>query len=556
MSCGGNGKAVAPGAPWVLNDDNYKSPTYKQPKECDEGYLARAGNPEKNMSGGLEESNKIRNVSVPVGLDMSLNTAFELTSTSTITPDQIARWELSPLPPGAVFDKLAGKLSGTITVPGKYSITVSAIQSNGSTIDTKSYSLVAQKTTGDESIKFIHPLPGSVITSRCTASVDGTKVWSDPKRGRPHKGIDLAYPGGKLGNVCAAASGQVIRADGNDANGYGNLVIIGHTNSAGKKMCLSVYAHLSSIVVEVGQQVAAGDLIGVEGNTGGSHGAHLHFEIRGADFCSGAGSNQNSAVYDPSAYITGQVSFDDKSASSAVAAGKEPDPGVVVAKPDEIKKQDNGPAVGLTPNKVDNKCSGYVPEPGNPTPPVKNDYFKKTVPDEGMLTVDQLIGIAPSTKSKAGQFVPLINATFAEFGINTKARKKAFVAQVLHESGRLIYLKEIASGAKYEGRKDLGNTQPGDGIKYKGRGLIQITGRANYTKAASALGIDCVNNPSLLEQPENAVRVSGWFWKTNGCNEIADTGDFVKLTKRINGGTNGLSDRQSLLSSCNTVCPS
>jgi putative chitinase len=549
MSCSGLGKSLAPGTPWALNSDNYSSPTYKQPNECDEGYLARAGNPEKEMAGGVEEKNKIRNISVPVGTDLSVSTIFEMTATTD--PSLVTRWEYLPAIMGLRFSPATAKLDGTIKLVGKYSITVNAYSGSG-LIDSKSYTLIAEKSTDGASITFVHPMPGSIITSRCTASVDGTKLWTDPKRGRPHKGIDLAFAGGKTGNVRASASGQVIRADGNDSNGYGNLVIIGHTNSAGKKMCLTVYAHLASIGVSVGQQLSAGDVVGVEGNTGGSHGAHLHFEIRGADFCSGKGSNQASAVYDPAEYITGVIKFDDVTAKAAVSVGNEPDPGSTVVTP---TTQDNGNKVALTPKKVDNKCSGYTPEPGNPGPGSKETFFKEVVPSDGMLTKDQLIGIAPQTKKKADLFVPIINAAFAEFGITSIKQKKAFVAQVLHESGRLVYLKELASGSAYEGRKDLGNTQPGDGVKFKGRGVIQVTGRSNYTQAAAALGLDCVNNPALLEEPNNAVRVSAWWWKKNGCNAIAESGNFVALTKKINGGTNGLADRQALLASCNVVCP-
>jgi len=84
----------------------------------------------------------------------------------------------------------------------------------------------------------------------------------------------------------------------------------------------------------------------------------------------------------------------------------------------------------------------------------------------------------------------------------------------------LNYNKEIASGAAYEYRKDLGNIYPGDGVKFKGRGLIQITGRSNYTAAAKALGIDCINHPELLEQPEWAVKSACWWWENKGLNEI------------------------------------
>ena len=360
MSCGGKGKAIAPGDPWVVNEDNYNSPTYKQPGECDEGYLARAGNAEQELAGGPPEKGKIQNVSLPVGTDLSVNVQMTMTEGSPT----VDHWSNGTSIPGLTFNTATGKFSGTISLEGKYSTTITAFAADGSTIDSKGFQLIASKTARDDVIKFIHPMPGSVITSRCTASVDGTKVWDDPKRGRPHKGIDLAFAGGKTGNVRAAASGEVIRAvsDGS-AQGYGNVVYIGHKNASGKKICISVYGHLASVAVKVGQQVASGDLIGVEGNTGHSSGAHLHFEIRSPEFAS---SNQAAAVYDPAAYISGSVSFDDASPRTALDTGKDPDP----ANPDptKVKTQDNGPAVGITPAMADNKCSGYTPEAGNPGP--------------------------------------------------------------------------------------------------------------------------------------------------------------------------------------------
>lgn len=359
MSCGGNGKKIAPGDPWVLNEDNYSSPTYKQSTECDEGYLARAGNAEQELAGGPPEKGKIQNVSIPVGTDLSVNVQMTLTPGSPAATS----WESGTEIPGLTFDTATGKFSGKISFEGKYSTTITAKGADG-TIDSKGFQLIASKASDDEGIKFIHPMPGSVITCRCTASVDGTKIWDDPKRGRPHKGIDLAFAGGKTGNVRAAATGEVIRAvSDQSAKGYGNVVYIGHKNASGKKICITVYGHLASVAVKVGQQVSAGDFIGVEGNTGHSSGAHLHFEIRSPEFAS---SNQAAAVYDPAAYISGSVSFDDKSVRTALDSGKDPDP----SKPDPAAAQtvDNGKAVAITPAMVDNKCSGYVPEEGNPGP--------------------------------------------------------------------------------------------------------------------------------------------------------------------------------------------
>lgn len=136
-----------------------------------------------------------------------------------------------------------------------------------------------------------------------------------------------------------------------------------------------------------------------------------------------------------------------------------------------------------------------------------------------------------------------------EFGIVGPVRIAAFLAQVGHESGGFVYTRELwgptAAQARYEGRADLGNTQPGDGFRFRGRGLIQITGRDNYQRAAAGLGVDVVADPQLLEGRALAARSAAWWWKTHGCNQLADAGDFVALTKRINGGTNGLADRQA-----------
>lgn len=140
-----------------------------------------------------------------------------------------------------------------------------------------------------------------------------------------------------------------------------------------------------------------------------------------------------------------------------------------------------------------------------------------------------------------------LTAAMEEFFINTPARQAAFLAQIAHESGRFKWTREIwgptPAQLRYEGRHDLGNYHEGDGFRFRGRGLIQVTGRNNYMKAASALGIDCLNKPELLEEPVNAARSAGDFWKTRGLNELADLGLFEQITKRINGGLNGYSDR-------------
>lgn len=183
-----------------------------------------------------------------------------------------------------------------------------------------------------------------------------------------------------------------------------------------------------------------------------------------------------------------------------------------------------------------------------------------------MLTLGQLKEATCSKSTYASKFLPYVIDTCDKFSINTPSRMLNFLAQVGHESGGLFYTEELASGSAYEGRADLGNTQKGDGIKFKGRGLIQITGRANYKAVSAALRTDFILNPTFLGgknvtkcsdvQLKNAAASAGWFWNNRKLNALADqidiiksidTGNnlivFQKITKVINGGYNGLPDR-------------
>lgn len=143
-----------------------------------------------------------------------------------------------------------------------------------------------------------------------------------------------------------------------------------------------------------------------------------------------------------------------------------------------------------------------------------------------------------------------ITAAMAEYGVNTKFRRAAFLAQVAHESGGFKYVRELwgptTAQARYEGRTDLGNTQPGDGSRFRGRGLIQITGRANYAAGGEALGLDLLTHPELLEEPKHAADSAAWFWQSHKLNELADQQLFTAITRRINGGLNGQEERTAL----------
>lgn len=140
-------------------------------------------------------------------------------------------------------------------------------------------------------------------------------------------------------------------------------------------------------------------------------------------------------------------------------------------------------------------------------------------------------------------FEPLV-AGMRKYAITTPLRIAHFIAQLAHESGAFRYAEELADGRAYEGRVDLGNTQPGDGPRYKGRGLIQLTGRANYAAYSKASGVDYLAKPDkLANDPYAAVDVACWFWQTRDLNKLADADDVRGITRRINGGFNGIDDR-------------
>lgn len=160
-----------------------------------------------------------------------------------------------------------------------------------------------------------------------------------------------------------------------------------------------------------------------------------------------------------------------------------------------------------------------------------------------------------ATDENIDKFLPHLNDTMATFEIDTPMRQAHFLAQIAHESGSLRYVREISSGKAYEGRKDLGNLMPGDGLKFKGRGLIQLTGRINYSafNDFTKKEYNLLEHPERVEQPDLAALVAGWFWNRNKLNELADQDQLLKITKKINGGFNGLEDRTEHLERAKSV---
>ena len=173
-----------------------------------------------------------------------------------------------------------------------------------------------------------------------------------------------------------------------------------------------------------------------------------------------------------------------------------------------------------------------------------------------MLTTEQLQRIMPGLPAaKGAQFFPFLTAAIAEFGIDAPARTAAFLAQLAHESGQFKFMEEIWGPTPAQRRYEptttlsttLGNTEVGDGRRFKGRGPIQITGRANYRRFGDLLGLNLVDNPDSAALPVVAFRVAALFWSKKGLNELADRVTpeaFKEITRRINGGFNGLAERE------------
>ncbi|WP_372742653.1 peptidoglycan-binding protein [Neptunomonas sp.] len=173
---------------------------------------------------------------------------------------------------------------------------------------------------------------------------------------------------------------------------------------------------------------------------------------------------------------------------------------------------------------------------------------------------DFIMSVAPRfSGSKAAsqlRIVGEVSSVFSSildfYAINTKLRIAHFMGQVAHECAGFRTTEEFASGAAYEGRQDLGNVKKGDGKRYKGRGLIQLTGRSNYREIGKKLNLPLEDEPELAAEPVTSLRIACEYWKSRNINAAADRDDLIKATKLVNGGLNGLEDRRKYLQKAKT----
>lgn len=211
-------------------------------------------------------------------------------------------------------------------------------------------------------------------------------------------------------------------------------------------------------------------------------------------------------------------------------------------------------AVPVQANLLGRMVTGFVSgtylTPVTKAPPtLPADQMEEVLADDVLGAI--MTDLGPKSRANC---LPFLQKALLEFSITNAPRKASFLAQLAHESGQFRYFEEIASGAAYEGRKELGNTNPGDGVRYKGRGPIQLTGRNNYAHFGELLGIDLVNHPELAATLQVGFRTAAAYWMGNGLNELADRpGNFKRITKLINGGYNGLEDRTKYFTRAKTA---
>ncbi|MFI6430567.1 glycoside hydrolase family 19 protein [Rhodococcus oryzae] len=206
-----------------------------------------------------------------------------------------------------------------------------------------------------------------------------------------------------------------------------------------------------------------------------------------------------------------------------------------------------GPLDASAPPRVET-LRAAKPAPADPAPAEPAAAVEPApqppAPAPAGVTPDELARIVPGMPAeKIAEYVAPLNAAMERGGIDNPVRQAAFIAQLAVESDSFRTFEEYASGGAYEGRADLGNTQAGDGERYKGRGAIQITGRHNYESLSQFTGIDFVAHPELVEAPENAFTTAVWYWQSRDLNQVADSAGIVRVSELVNGGHHALERR-------------
>jgi hypothetical protein len=276
----------------ITPDEPYIGPEFRPlPGESDECYTKRLGN--ASSTGRVDDKiepvpDKIKQNNVVTDCNAAVDIQFSVSAGS----QPISEWVFTPPSFSGVTMSSSGKMVGTFDVSehGK-KLQVRVQAKNGQAIvDDRTYNFSPSKCEPGQFIKLLHPLPGSVVTSSF-----GPRRPPATGASSMHMALDFAYAGGVTKDVLCAADGEVILA--RPGRGYGNYIMVRHANAAGKHLCTTLYAHLASIYVGVGQMVTAGQSLGKEGNTGIGSGAHLHFEVR----------LPNGSKVDPTPFLKGGV---------------------------------------------------------------------------------------------------------------------------------------------------------------------------------------------------------------------------------------------------------
>lgn len=246
-------------------------------------------------------------------------------------------------------------------------------------------------------------------------------------------------------------------------------------------------------------------------------------------------TNLDAAVADA---IAPAVAISASAASNPAGADVEP-PAQSSSSPSDLQDVDG------QPNTAGDATQVLATEDHATEEHATEDHASEVVPEPPtFITAEQLAAIVPQIPSdKVTTYAGLLNAAMVSGGIDSPVRKAAFVAQLVVESDSFRTFEEYASGRAYEGRAELGNTQPGDGERYKGRGAIQVTGRHNYESVSQATGIDFVSNPELVAAPEYAFTTAVWYWTSRHLNQTADNSGIVRVSELVNGGHHGLAER-------------